>query len=70
MYATYETIMGFGYEIGAGLGNAEFSVTAYPGICLTDKQCFTNPRGQTHQWLQTSDTSSRAYDVWGNNTEP
>lgn len=57
MYATYETLSGFGYIIAAGLGNVEYSITAYPGICLHDAPCWDNPRGQTYQWRQTSDTS-------------
>ncbi|KAF2116546.1 acetylxylan esterase [Lophiotrema nucula] len=68
MYATYEAFSGFGYNIGAGFGNVEFSITAYPGICLTDANCWDNPRGQTYQWFQTSDTSWRASEIYG--TEP
>ncbi|KAF2268167.1 acetylxylan esterase [Lojkania enalia] len=68
MYATYEAFSGFGYTIGAGFGNVEFSITAYPGICLTDANCWGNPRGQTYQWFQTSDTSWRASQIYG--TEP
>lgn len=70
MYATYEAFSGFGYEIGAGFGNVEFSITAYPGICLTDANCWGNPRGQTYQWFQTSDTSYRASQIYGENPEP
>lgn len=70
MYATYEAFSGFGYMIGAGLGDTEFSVTAYPGICLTDANCWGNPRGQVYQWHQTSDTSGRAAAIYGENPEP
>jgi hypothetical protein len=70
MYATYEAFSGFGYNIGAGLGNVEFSITAYPGICLVDANCWGNPRGQTYQWFQTSDTSPRAAELYGENPEP
>ena len=70
MYATYEAFSGFGYSIGAGLGDAEFSITAYPGICLHDAECWGNPRGQTFQWFQTSDTSPRAADLYGAHPEP
>ena len=65
MYATYEAFSGFGYGIGAGLGNTEFSITAYPGICATDQECWGNPRGQVHQWFYTSDTSWRAQQMYG-----
>ncbi|KAH7122376.1 acetylxylan esterase [Dendryphion nanum] len=68
MYATYEAFSGFGYNIGAGLGNVEFSITAYPGICLHDANCWGNPRGQTYQWRRTVDTSWRATQLYG--TEP
>ncbi|KAF1996161.1 acetylxylan esterase [Amniculicola lignicola CBS 123094] len=70
MYATYEAFSGFGYNIGAGFGNVEFSITAYPGICLHDADCWGNPRGQTYQWLQTSDTSWRASQLYGKDPEP
>ena len=65
MYTTYEAFSGFGYGIGAGLGNTEFSITAYPGICATDQDCWGNPRGQVHQWFYTSDTSWRAQQMYG-----
>ncbi|ORY18864.1 acetylxylan esterase [Clohesyomyces aquaticus] len=68
MYATYEAFSGFGYNIGAGFGDVEFSITAYPGICLTDAVCWDNPRGQTYQWFHTQDTSPRAAKIYG--TEP
>ncbi|KAF2190454.1 GDSL-like Lipase/Acylhydrolase-like protein [Zopfia rhizophila CBS 207.26] len=69
MYATYEAFSSFGYNIGAGFGNVEFSVTAYPGICLHDANCWGNPRGQTYQWHQTSDTSWRASQIYGESPE-
>jgi hypothetical protein len=70
MYSTYEAFSGFGYNIGAGLGNVEFSITAYPGICLVDANCWDNPRGQAYQWFQTSDTSPRAQKIYGDKPEP
>ncbi|KAF2203865.1 acetylxylan esterase [Delitschia confertaspora ATCC 74209] len=69
MYATYEAISGFAFNTGYGLGNTEFSITAYPGICVTDKECWGNPRGQTYQWFQTSDTSGRAAEIYGTKPE-
>lgn len=70
MYTSYEAMSGFAYECGAGLGNTEFSVTAYPGICVSDQDCWGNPRGHAHQWFYASDTSWRASDIWGDNPEP
>jgi hypothetical protein len=66
--ATYEAFSGFGYSIGAGLGETEFSITAYPGICLHDANCWGNPRGQEYQWYRTTDTSPRAMATY--NTTP
>lgn len=65
MYNTYEALAGFAYGVGAGLGNTEYSITAYPGICVSDQDCWGNPRGQSHQWFYTSDTGGRAAEVWG-----
>ncbi|KAK2768029.1 gdsl-like lipase acylhydrolase domain protein [Colletotrichum kahawae] len=65
MYNTYEALAGFAYGVGAGLGNTEYSITAYPGICVADQDCWGNPRGQSHQWFYTSDTGGRAAEVWG-----
>ncbi|KAK6224359.1 GDSL-like Lipase/Acylhydrolase [Colletotrichum tabaci] len=70
MYATYEAMAGFAYGVGAGLGNTEYSITAYPGICVADQNCWGNPRGQSHQWFYTSDTGGRAAEVWGDDPEP
>jgi hypothetical protein len=68
-YATYEGLASYAYGLGAGLGNTEYSITAYPGICLYDKQCYGNLRGQLYQWFHTSDTSGRAIDIWGDKPE-
>lgn len=65
MYNTYEALAGFAYGVGAGLGNTEYSITAYPGICVADQNCWGNPRGQSHQWFYTSDTGGRATEAWG-----
>jgi hypothetical protein len=65
MYASYEAMAGFAYGAGEGLGNTEYSITGYPGICVTDQECWGNPRGQSHQWFYTSDTGWRATEVWG-----
>lgn len=65
MYTTYEGLASFGYGIGAGLGHTEYSVTAYPGICVTDQNCWANPRGQVRQWFYACDTSYRAQQLYG-----
>lgn len=67
--ATLEGLSSFAYGMGAGLGNTEYSITAYPGICLFDKRCWDNTRGMFHQWYYTSDTSPRAAQIWGDEPE-
>ncbi|KUJ23359.1 GDSL-like Lipase/Acylhydrolase-like protein [Mollisia scopiformis] len=67
--ATLEGLSSYAYGLTAGLGNTEYSLTAYPGVCLFDKQCYGNLRGMFYQWFQTSDTSGRAIDIWGDNPE-
>ncbi|KAH8199012.1 hypothetical protein TruAng_006841 [Truncatella angustata] len=83
MYQTYEGLSSFAasipsrlqptimvYGTGAGLGETEYSIIAYPGICISDQNCWGNPRGQVHQWFYASDTSWRATEIWGDNPEP
>lgn len=65
MYNSYEALAGFAYGVGQGLGNTEYSITAIPGICVSDQNCWGHPRGQSHQWFYTSDTSWRAEEIWG-----
>ncbi|KAK7702261.1 hypothetical protein SLS64_009839 [Diaporthe eres] len=69
MYTTYEGLSSFGYGIGAGLGESEYSVTAYPGICVSDQNCWGNVRGQSRQWFYSCDTSGRAVEQYGANLE-
>jgi len=64
-YATLEGISSYSWGLMYGLGNTEFSVTAYPGICLHDSRCYDNMHGQTYQWLKSSDTSGRALEIYG-----
>lgn len=64
-YATLEGISSYSWGLMYGLGNVEFSITAYPGICVTDTDCWGNLRGQTYQWFKTSDTSGRAVEIYG-----
>ncbi|KAK5662911.1 hypothetical protein OQA88_6323 [Cercophora sp. LCS_1] len=70
MYTSYEGLSSWAYGVGAGLGNTDYSITAYPGICAADQDCWGNPRGQVHQWFYTSDTSWRANQAWGDKPEP
>ncbi|KAK3336650.1 Lipase, GDSL-like protein [Cercophora scortea] len=70
MYTSYEGLSSWAYGLGAGLGDTEYSITAYPGICAADQDCWGNPRGQVHQWFYTSDTSYRASVAYGDNPEP
>lgn len=70
MYASYETLFGFAYGVGEGLGNTEYSITARPGICVTDQECFGNPRGQSHQWFYTTAGDWRAQEIWGDKEQP
>ncbi|KAL9623428.1 MAG: hypothetical protein Q9160_002321 [Pyrenula sp. 1 TL-2023] len=65
--ATYEGLSSWAWGFAEGLGNVEFSITAFPGICLYDQECFGNIRGQTYQWYRTSDTSGRAQQLYGDN---
>lgn len=68
-YATYEGLASWAYSMSAGLGNTEYSITAYHGICIFDKQCYGNLRGQLYQWFHMSDTSGRAIEIWGDHPE-
>ena len=68
--ATYEGISSWAWGFVNTLGNVEYSITAYPGICLVDQPCYGNARGQVFQWQQTSDTSYRATQIYGNKTIP
>ncbi|KAK6355167.1 hypothetical protein TWF696_004285 [Orbilia brochopaga] len=68
--STYEAISGIGWSLCEGLGNVEYSLVAYTGICLTDKECYGSPRGQSFQWMQASDSGKRALQVYGSNPAP
>ncbi|KAI1818610.1 Lipase, GDSL-like protein [Poronia punctata] len=69
-FQSYEGMSSFAYGVGEGLGETEYYVTAYPGICAADQECWGNPRGQVHQWFYASDTSWRAAEIWGDEPEP
>ncbi|KAK2627850.1 hypothetical protein QTJ16_002496 [Diplocarpon rosae] len=68
-YSTLEGLSSYSYGLSAGLGNTEYSLTAAPGICLFDKQCYGNPRGMFYQWFRTSDVSGRSIEIWGDSPE-
>ena len=65
MYQAREGLASFAFDVGAGFGDTEYAVIAYPGICAADHACCNNSRGQAHQWFYTSDTSKRADRIWG-----
>ncbi|GES59898.1 GDSL-like lipase/acylhydrolase domain protein [Aspergillus terreus] len=70
-YATYEGLASWAFNFAAGLGNVEYSITAYPGICLVDQKCYGGTaRGMTHQWLQIPDVGARANATYGNRSVP
>jgi lysophospholipase L1-like esterase len=68
-YATYEGLSSWAWALCQSLGT-EFSITAYPGNCLVDKECWGNARGQSYQWFQTSDTSWRSAQLYNKSPEP
>lgn len=68
-YATLEGISSYSWALMYGLGNVEFSITAYPGICLHDSRCYDNMHGQTLQWLKIPDTGGRALEIYGERAE-
>lgn len=64
-YGTYEGLSSYAWGLAEGLGNVEFDITAYPGICLVDQNCWGNAHGQSYQWFRTSDTSYRSVVLYG-----
>ncbi|THC92783.1 hypothetical protein EYZ11_007744 [Aspergillus tanneri] len=66
-YATYEGLSSWAYYLGSGLKDFDYSISAYSGICLHDRECWGNPRGQTYQWHHTCDSSPRAREIYGSN---
>ncbi|CAG7938947.1 unnamed protein product [Penicillium olsonii] len=65
-FATYETLSSWSFLFANGLGNVEYGITAYPGVCLADLQCYG---GGTHGvqwfWHHASDPGSRASAAYG-----
>ncbi|TVY84603.1 hypothetical protein LSUE1_G002205 [Lachnellula suecica] len=65
-----EGLSSYAYGLAAGLGDTEYSITAYPGICVYDQLCFGNARGMFYQWFYTSDTGWRASQIYGEDPVP
>jgi hypothetical protein len=68
-YNTYEAMSSWSWSLAKGLGNTEFSISAAPGICLVDTDCWGNLRGQEFQWFHTQDTTWRARQIYGEEPE-
>jgi hypothetical protein len=62
-YATLEGISSNPWALMYGLGNVEFSISAYPGICLHDSRCYgksSNALATVTLWLIQRTTSQLA----------
>ncbi|OJJ00844.1 hypothetical protein ASPVEDRAFT_40356 [Aspergillus versicolor CBS 583.65] len=69
-YATYETLSSWAFLYAQGLGNVEFGITAYPGACLADLQCYGGgTHGTIWYWHKASDPGSRAAGMYGHEPE-
>ncbi|KAL4913968.1 SGNH hydrolase-type esterase domain-containing protein [Aspergillus aurantiobrunneus] len=69
-YATYETISSWSFIYAQGLGNVEFGITAYPGACLVDLQCYGGDvHGMIWYWHRASDPGARAAAMYGSEPE-
>ncbi|KAI2688571.1 CAZyme family CE2 [Penicillium roqueforti] len=69
-FATYETISSWSFLFANGLGNVEYGITAYPGVCLADEQCYNGgSRGVGWYWHRASDPGSRARSIYDRNPE-
>ncbi|KAL3481045.1 SGNH hydrolase-type esterase domain-containing protein [Aspergillus californicus] len=69
-YATYETLSSWSFIYAQGLGSTEFGITAYPGACLADLQCYGGgTHGMIWYWHQASDPGSRARELYGHEPE-
>jgi len=63
-FNTYEAMSSWAWGLANGLGQTEFTISAYPGVCLTDRECWGNIHGQEYQWFRTQDTSWRATQLY------
>ncbi|KAL4945644.1 hypothetical protein BDV06DRAFT_184426 [Aspergillus oleicola] len=69
-YATYETLSSWSFIYAQGLGNVEFGITAYPGACLVDMQCYGGGvHGMIWWWHHASDPGSRAREMYDHEPE-
>ncbi|KAG0161577.1 hypothetical protein PDIDSM_9111 [Penicillium digitatum] len=69
-FATYETLSSWSFLFANGLGNVEYGITAYPGVCLADQQCYNgDSRGVGWYWHRASDPGSRAHSIYDRNPE-
>ncbi|KAJ5977586.1 Esterase SGNH hydrolase-type subgroup [Penicillium viridicatum] len=69
-FATYETLSSWSFLFANGLGNVEYGITAYPGVCLADEQCYNGgSRGVGWYWHRASDPGSRAHSIYDRNPE-
>ncbi|KAA8644409.1 hypothetical protein EYZ11_002789 [Aspergillus tanneri] len=69
-YGTYETLSSWSWLYGAGLGNVEFTITAYPGVCLADMKCYGGDvHGMPWWWHRASDPGSRAGSMYDQDPE-
>ncbi|KAJ9289391.1 CAZyme family CE2 [Paecilomyces variotii] len=69
-FATYETLSSWAFLYAAGLGNVEYTITAYPGVCLADLQCYGGgTHGMTWFWHHASDPGVRAAAMYGGEPE-
>lgn len=69
-FATYEALSGWAYLFAEGLGNAEYTITAYPGVCLADMKCYGGGvHGMPWFWHRASDPGVRAQAMYGKDPE-
>ncbi|KAL4888512.1 SGNH hydrolase-type esterase domain-containing protein [Aspergillus ambiguus] len=69
-FATYEAISGWAFLFAEGLGNAEYTITAYPGVCLADMKCYGGGvHGMPWFWHRASDPGVRAQALYGDDPE-
>ncbi|KAK1149146.1 hypothetical protein N8T08_006366 [Aspergillus melleus] len=69
-YGTYETLSSWAWLYGAGLGNVEFDITAYPGACLADMKCYGGGvHGMPWWWHRASDPGTRAREMYDHDPE-
>ncbi|KAF9895279.1 hypothetical protein FE257_000182 [Aspergillus nanangensis] len=69
-FASYESLSGWAFLLAQGLGNVEYTITAYPGVCLADLKCYGGGvHGMPWWWHRASDPGSRARGMYGDEPE-